>query len=89
MVFDGLGLFYDTNTVAGTLNGNILTCAMTIPYYWRLTTQSSDMVDVGYAIQAIGPSPTNLPQALRDEPVATIPVPSQYQTITFNISATI
>ncbi len=83
--------FFDEEaSVVGNLSGDLLTCTITIPYYWRLSTPGSDTVSVGFTVQAVGPSSSGgLPQRLSDQSIATIPVPAQYKTTTFSLSATI
>jgi len=83
--------FVEEATVAGIRNGSQLTCTVTIPYSWRLMDPASATVDVGFSIQALGPSSLgNQPTRITSQGiVSNYPVPPNNKTTTFHLGAVI
>jgi hypothetical protein len=76
--------FHEAHIVAGTRSGNVVTCQMTIPYFWPLADPSGDTVSVSFSVEASDPSGT-VPETISTHGIVNnYPIPAQFRTTTFN-----
>lgn len=80
--------FIDEFEVAATKSGSTLTCKITLPYSWTLTSAGSDTMDLAYSINAAAPS-SGLPLRIADHGIANIKVPPNGTTTTYTLSTEI
>ena len=80
--------FIEEEQVAAKKVGNTLTCAITLPYSWALTSPTSDTVGVAYSVNAVNGT-AGLPSRLAEHGVANIKVPPNGTTTTYTLSTVI
>lgn len=73
-------------------SGTTVTCSVTIPYSWKLSTASTDMVGLTYTITSpteISTATLEYPLRISTQSIATIKVPANGATTTETVTATI
>ena len=80
--------FLDEFNVAATKSGSTLTCKITLPYSWALTSVSTDTMSIAYSVNAAAPS-SGLPLRLADHGIASIKIPPNGTTTTYTLSTEI
>lgn len=73
-------------------SGTTVTCSVTIPYSWKLSTSSTDMVGLTYTITSpteISTATLEYPLRISTQSIATIKVPANGATTTETVAATI
>jgi len=80
--------FLDSFDIKATKSGSTLTCNITLPYSWALTSASSDMMLITYTVSAVAPS-NGLPVRVADHGIANIRVPATGTTTTYTLSTAI
>jgi hypothetical protein len=90
-VVDATGSITDSLSTSATRSGSTATCSVTIPYSWNITTTADD-VYITYDISA-PPQPlvstSAFPRRYSGRPVATITVPANGATTTYNLTDTL
>lgn len=84
------------NETAGTAvtrgTGTTVTCSVTIPYSWKLTSSTTDSVSITYSIDSpveISTAAGEYPTRSSSQTIATIKVPLNGATTTETVTATI
>jgi hypothetical protein len=80
--------FVDSYQITATKTGTTLTCNMTLPYSWALTSPASDKAMVTYSVNAVNGT-NGLPIRLAQHGVANIKVPANGTTTTYTLSTAI
>lgn len=80
--------FLETDLITATKSGNTLTCTITVPYSWALVSPSTDMMMVGYTVNATNGT-SALPLRTADHGVANIRVPPNGTTTTYTLATLI
>jgi hypothetical protein len=74
--------FTETATVAATKSGPHVSCSVTIPYYWKLSS-NTDVVSLSYQVNATNGA-GGLPLRMADHSLPSITVPSPGGTTSFS-----
>jgi hypothetical protein len=90
---DGSNFITETAATAVTRGtATTVKCTVTIPYSWKLSTESADMVGLTYTITSpveISTATLELPLRISSQSIATIKVPANGATTTETVTATI
>ena len=82
----------EAGTAVSRGSGTTVTCSVTIPYSWKLSTSSTDMVSLTYTITSpteISAATAEYPLRISSQSIATIKVPANGATTTETVAATI